>query len=126
MSFAIFEATKGGICMRWATPKNAKRVTWELSKHSLDIVEYYAKYAGRPQNEIVDQFLQNILGDPRFARYLRTQRRNKRLVSKLFFGDTNMSLLDEYARICGTAGPVYELTEPDTETTTGNSAVESA
>lgn len=82
--------------MKYLSPKCAAKVNWVLSDQTRAIVEYYAKYSGYSEDEIVDFALKNLLGDPRFANYLRAQRRTKRLVDRVFYGDETMRILDDY------------------------------
>ncbi|MFJ7727836.1 hypothetical protein ACIQXV_16935 [Neobacillus sp. NPDC097160] len=51
--------------MRYLEPKglNAKKVNWEISEQSREIVKQYAEYAERTESETVDLFLSNILTD---------------------------------------------------------------
>lgn len=62
------------------------------------LVETFAEYAGVSEDEVVDRFLKNLLCDPNFAKYLRNNKRTKRIVSHIFYGDSEMRLLDEYAK----------------------------
>ena len=92
--------TFGGKTMKWLTPRSPVTLKCTISAHTKSILEHYAKYTGYSEDEVLDQFLKNLLGDPRFASHLRSQRRKKWLISRFFFEDASMSLLDEYASIC--------------------------
>lgn len=82
--------------MKYLPPKRAAKVNWQISDQSRAIVEYYAKHSGYSEDDVVDFFLKNLLGDPAFARFLKSQRRTKRLVDRIFYGDDTMQSLNEY------------------------------
>lgn len=71
--------------MRYLEPKglNAKKVNWEISEQTREIVKQYAEYAERTENETVDLFLTNILTDKKFLEWIGTKRNNKRIVQKM-------------------------------------------
>lgn len=71
-----------------------EKVSLKLSEQTRAIIEEYADFVGMTQDQVVDIFLKNLLADPNFAKYLRSKRNSKRLVNKIFFGDTTMKLLN--------------------------------
>jgi|HigsolmetaAR205D_1030408.scaffolds.fasta_scaffold00274_18 hypothetical protein len=75
--------------MRFLEPKNnnAKKVNWEISEQSREIVKQYAEYAERTESEAVDFFLTNILLDKKFIEWIENKRNNKRIVQKMGIED---------------------------------------
>jgi hypothetical protein len=71
-------------------------VKWEISDQTKCILEYYPKCVGYSEAEVADRFLKNLLGDPMFVRFLKSQRRNKRMVERMFYGDHTMAAIDDY------------------------------
>lgn len=71
--------------MRYLEPKglNAKKVNWEISERTREIVKQYAEYAERTESEAVDFFLMNILTDKKFLEWIGTKRNNKRIVQRM-------------------------------------------
>lgn len=69
--------------MQFIRPRNRRKATFMLSQHSLDIVKYYAEYTGRTEDDIVDQFLKNVMHDPDFIAWIKNKRHNKRMLEKL-------------------------------------------
>lgn len=84
--------------MRFILPRRATPLNINISGQTAAILDSYTKYTGHAKEYIVDEFLKNLLADPNFARYIRGQRRNKRIINQIFAGDQEMKLLDEYAK----------------------------
>lgn len=72
--------------MQFIEPKKPleKKVDWRVSGHTQAIVKHYAEFSGYTEDEIVDQFLKNLLDDKRFIEWATNKRRNKRVFQKLF------------------------------------------
>jgi CRISPR/Cas system type I-B associated protein Csh2 (Cas7 group RAMP superfamily) len=72
--------------MQFMEPKKRleKKVDWKISGHTQSIVEYYAEFTGYTEDEVVDQFLKNLLDDKKFIEWANNKRRNKRVFQKLF------------------------------------------
>lgn len=72
--------------MKFIEPKRKiyTNVQWTISNRTKAIVEYYSKYTGYLEDEIVDDFLKNILEDAEFLKWIQKKRNNKRICSKLF------------------------------------------
>jgi len=85
--------------MDYLPAKNATKVDWRISDQSRAIVEYYSRHSGYTEEDIVDYTLKFLLGDPAFAKFLQSQRRTKRMVDRIFYGDDNMSLLSKYLNV---------------------------
>lgn len=82
--------------MKFLPPKKAEKVNWQISEQTRTIVELYAKYTAYSEEEIVDFFMKNLLSDPKFGKFLKAQRRNKRIIDRVFLGDETMGLLYQY------------------------------
>ena len=72
--------------MKFIEPKNkrAKKVSWKISEQTRAIVKYYSEYAERSEDEIVDEFLENILLDEKFMKWIEERRYNKRIINQIF------------------------------------------
>jgi hypothetical protein len=54
--------------MKYIRPKTKeKSVTWNISENTLALLKYYSKYAGVSEENVVDQFLENLAEDKGFA-----------------------------------------------------------
>ncbi len=62
---------------------NKQAVDWRISKHSRDIVKYYAEYTERHEEDVVDMVVKNLLTDPGFLNWIKTRRYNKRICQQL-------------------------------------------
>ena len=83
--------------MRFIQQKRSEKVNWVISEQTRSIVENYAKFTNCSDSEVADLFLKNILSDPDFQHYLKTHRRTKRIIDRIFYGDSDMKLLYEYS-----------------------------
>lgn len=72
--------------MNFITPKNkrTKRVDWLISERTRTIVECYAEYTEYTEDEVVDEFLKNILKDEQFLTWIKNKRYNKRILNRMF------------------------------------------
>lgn len=72
--------------MKFIEPKNRNlsKVDWKVSDRTRAIVKYYAEYTEFTEEEIVDEFLTNILLDPKFREWIENRRYNKRILSQIF------------------------------------------
>jgi len=75
--------------MKYIKPRKGydQKTPWRVSKHTLYAVRYYAQYVNRPEDEVVDRFLKNLLDDPDFLEWVHSKRRNKRMLAQLFPDD---------------------------------------
>jgi len=75
--------------MRYLEPenKNAKRVNWEISERTREIVKQYAEYGEKSESEAADFFLTNILTDKNFLEWVAKKRNNKRIVQRMGIED---------------------------------------
>jgi hypothetical protein len=73
------------ITLKFIKPKNQKRRNsdWELTERTLSIVKYYSEYTGYTEEDVLEQFLQNILSDKEFANWIYNKRNNKRILKDL-------------------------------------------
>ena len=71
--------------MKFIKPKNQKKQNpnWELTERTLSIVKYYAEYTGYTEEEVLEQFLKNILSDKDFIDWAYSKRNNKRILKEL-------------------------------------------
>lgn len=71
--------------MKFIEPKNrnAKPVEWRISKKTQDIIKYYAEYTEYTEEQIVDEFLLNILDDKNFIKWVKSKKNNKRILKEL-------------------------------------------
>ncbi|WP_075982661.1 hypothetical protein [Bacillus massilinigeriensis] len=71
--------------MKFIKPKNtnADKVDWLISERSQAIVKYYAEYTQYSESEVADKFLQNILDDKDFIKWIEQKRNNKRLIKQM-------------------------------------------
>lgn len=75
--------------MKFIKPKNtnADKVDWLISERTKAIVKYYAEYTEYSESEVADKFLQNILDDKDFIKWIEQKRNNKRLVKQMEIED---------------------------------------
>lgn len=75
--------------MKFIKPKNtnADKVDWLISERTNAIVKYYAEYTEYTESEVVDKFLQNILDDKDFIKWIEQKRNNKRLIKQMEIED---------------------------------------
>jgi hypothetical protein len=71
--------------------RNAKPVDWKISKKTQDIIKYYAEYTEYSEEEVVDEFLLNILGDQKFIDWINTKKNNKRILKDLGLSDNEQT-----------------------------------
>lgn len=71
--------------MKFIQPKgkNRKKSTWYVSEQTIAIVKYYAQYTEYTEDEVVDIFLQNILLDEDFMKWVENKRYNKRILEQI-------------------------------------------
>jgi DNA relaxase NicK len=71
--------------VKFIKPKNtnADKVDWLISERSQAIVKYYAEYTQYSESEVADKFLQNILDDKDFIKWIEQKRNNKRLIKQM-------------------------------------------
>lgn len=71
--------------MRFIQPKkqNLQKVTWALPDKTIAIVKHYAEYTGYTEEEVLSEFLNNILDDKEFINHIGTKRNNKRILKDL-------------------------------------------
>lgn len=71
--------------MRFIEPKNRKltNVHWKLPEKTVAIVKHYADYTGYTEEEVLAEFLENLLSDQGFIDHIRTKRNNKRMLREL-------------------------------------------
>ncbi|MEH7075520.1 hypothetical protein V7089_16370 [Neobacillus drentensis] len=71
--------------MRFIEPKNkrAEKVGWKISERVRSIVKYYAEYTEFTEDELVDEFLLNILNDKKFLKWIDGKRYNKRIFAQI-------------------------------------------
>lgn len=69
--------------MKFIKPKmiNKNKVVFNISNKTKSIIEYYSKYTGYAEDEIVDIFMQNVLEDAEFVTWLNKQRYSKKIKS---------------------------------------------
>lgn len=65
-------------------PKIGTKTNWSVSDRTKSIVKYYAEYTGLSEDEVVDQFLTNILKDEDFNKWINSKRRKTRITKQLF------------------------------------------
>ena len=75
--------------VKFIKPKNtnADKVDWLISEKSQAIVKYYAEYTQYSESEVADKFLQNILDDKDFIKWIEQKRNNKRLIKQMEIED---------------------------------------
>ncbi|MEH7255726.1 hypothetical protein V7111_26830 [Neobacillus niacini] len=71
--------------MRFMMPKekNLKKVDWEVSQKTIDLVNAYSEYTDYTENEVVEYFLSQIQEDKRFRTWAMKKRNNKKLLKLL-------------------------------------------
>jgi DNA primase large subunit len=74
--------------MNFLTPrfKNKEKVEYRISHRTRLIIEYYAKYAGYSEDEVIDIFMENILLDKEFVEWL-NKRRSRGKIDEIIFGN---------------------------------------
>ncbi|WP_138417529.1 hypothetical protein [Aquibacillus sediminis] len=80
---------------KFIEPKNKRitKVNWKISERTRSIVKHYAEFTEHTEDEIVDEFLTNILLDKQFLEWIKNKRYNKRILNQLF-SDQEMEELD--------------------------------
>jgi len=63
--------------------KNRKKSTWYVSEQTKSLIKYYAQYTEYTEDEVVDIFLQNILLDEDFMKWVENKRYNKRILEQI-------------------------------------------
>jgi predicted phosphoribosyltransferase len=54
--------------MKFIKPKTTKKsVAWNISENTLALLKYYSKYTRISEEEIVDEFLENLTVDKGFV-----------------------------------------------------------
>ena len=61
-----------------------KKADWRVSEQTQAIIKFYSEFTGYTEDEVVDQFLKNLLDDQKFIEWANNKRRNKRIFQKLF------------------------------------------
>ncbi|MCM3007024.1 hypothetical protein [Priestia koreensis] len=71
--------------MKFIQPKgkNRKKSTWYVSEQTKSLIKYYAQYTEYTEDEVVDIFLQNILLDEDFMKWVENKRYNKRILEQI-------------------------------------------
>lgn len=72
--------------LKFIEPKQtqSKKVNWKISEKSRAIVHHYAQYTEYKEEEVVDEFLRNILYDENFIQWIKNKRYNKRILNQIF------------------------------------------
>ncbi|MDX5476017.1 MAG: hypothetical protein LPK00_10835 [Bacillaceae bacterium] len=72
--------------MKFIEPKNkrAEKVDWKISERTRSIVKYYAEYTEFTEEEVIDEFLLNLLDDKKFLKWIEGKRYNKRILAQIF------------------------------------------
>jgi len=75
--------------MKFIEPKyhEVEGVTFDLSRKTRSIIEQYAEYTGLNENHVLEEFLQNILSDEKFLKYIEKKRSNLRIKRDLGLSD---------------------------------------
>lgn len=71
--------------MKFIKPKKqrAKKSDWVLSERTISIVKYYSEYTGYSEEDVLEQFLENILSDKEFNNWIYNKLNNKRILKDL-------------------------------------------
>lgn len=71
--------------MDFIKPRNTKKsgVDWEISERTRTLIKYYSEYTEYSENDVVDQFLTNLLKDKQFIDWILNKRNNKRILTQL-------------------------------------------
>ena len=70
--------------MKYPKPKTVKKkVSWSISERTLSILSVYSKYSQLSEEEIVDDFIGNLLEDKKFIEWTEKQRNRKKIDSLL-------------------------------------------
>ncbi|MED3745618.1 hypothetical protein I6J18_22845 [Peribacillus psychrosaccharolyticus] len=75
--------------------KRAEKVGCKISERNRSIVKYYTEYTEFTEEEVVDEFLLNLLDNKKFLKCVEGKRYNKRILAQLFDteDDANLALL---------------------------------
>ncbi|UYZ20229.1 hypothetical protein [Mesobacillus jeotgali] len=67
--------------MNFIKPKyvNLEPVEFNLSERTRKIIESYASYTGLTENQVLEEFIPNILEDDNFIEHIKSLRNNVRL-----------------------------------------------
>jgi hypothetical protein len=71
--------------MKFIKPKNqnAENVDWLVSERVRNLVKTYAEYTEYSENDVVNEFLLNLLEDKDFINWIENKRNNRRLIKQL-------------------------------------------
>lgn len=71
---------------KFIEPKNKQKnqVKWKISDRTRSIVKYYSEYTEFTEEEVVDEFLTNILLDENFMEWIENKRYNKRVYEQIY------------------------------------------
>jgi len=76
--------------MKFKKPKTEKKkVSWNISENTLSLLAVYSKYSGYSEEEIVDEFLENLTFDDHFIYWMKNQRYSKKNDALLEYYDVN-------------------------------------
>ena len=72
MNFENTILDTGVITLKFIKPKKqrAKKSDWVLSERTISIVKYYSEYTGYSEEDVLEQFLENILSDKEFNNWI--------------------------------------------------------
>lgn len=75
-----------GDFMKFPEPRlqDTSKLSLTISKKTEFILQYYAKYSKIPVNELVDDFMKNLLEDEGFIEWAKVQRPSKKSKSYIF------------------------------------------
>ncbi len=83
---------KGVLKLKFIEPKNLKttKVDWSLPQKTIRLVEHYAEYTGYSEEEVVSQFLNNLLLDTNFKEHIKKKRNNRRILKDLELNENDL------------------------------------
>lgn len=66
-------------------PRNVRLggVDWMISEHSRAIVKFYSEFTELTENQVVDEFLKELLKSKEFIEWIKSKKSNRRMVNQL-------------------------------------------
>jgi hypothetical protein len=81
--------------MKFPKPKTIKKkISWNISENTLAILAVYAKYTQTSEEEVVDEFIPNLLENQQFIEWAKAQRNHKKIDS-ILLGVADDSIIGE-------------------------------
>jgi len=75
--------------------KKLRKVDWEVSEHTIDLVKVYSEYTDYSETEVIEFFLKYIREDNEFRNWIMNKRNNKKLLRLLDVEETHTEKMSD-------------------------------